>query len=104
VNGSGDTLLPSTCFSTARSSVSARVSNRLWPECAVDPQRAARSLYNPFIATVCNSYRFFTPPLLSPRAQLSSNAETPMLDIAMLLLGIGFFAASAAYAYACDRL
>jgi hypothetical protein len=28
----------------------------------------------------------------------------PMLDIFMLVIGIGFFAAAVAYASACDRL
>jgi len=30
--------------------------------------------------------------------------EYPMLDILMLALGFGFFAASIGYAYACERL
>jgi hypothetical protein len=30
--------------------------------------------------------------------------ETPMLDIIMLAMGLGFFALSVGYAYACDRL
>jgi preprotein translocase subunit SecG len=34
---------------------------------------------------------------LSPGAQA-------MLDILMLVLGLGFFAVSIAYVYACDRL
>jgi hypothetical protein len=28
----------------------------------------------------------------------------PMFDLAMLAIGLGFFALSVAYAYACDRL
>jgi hypothetical protein len=30
--------------------------------------------------------------------------EHPMLDIVMLALGLGFFAAGIGYAYACERL
>jgi hypothetical protein len=30
--------------------------------------------------------------------------ELPMLDAAMLATGLGFFALSVAYAYACERL
>jgi hypothetical protein len=30
--------------------------------------------------------------------------EHSMLDVIMLALGLGFFAASLGYAYACDRL
>jgi hypothetical protein len=30
--------------------------------------------------------------------------ENPMLDIFMLALGLGFFAVSIGYAYACERL
>jgi hypothetical protein len=28
----------------------------------------------------------------------------PMLDVFMLVIGMGFFAAAVAYAFACDRL
>jgi hypothetical protein len=30
--------------------------------------------------------------------------ELPMLDLILLALGLGFFALSVGYAYACDRL
>jgi hypothetical protein len=30
--------------------------------------------------------------------------ERPMLDVFMLALGLGFFAAAVGYAYACERL
>jgi hypothetical protein len=30
--------------------------------------------------------------------------EHPMLDVVMLALGLGFFAAGIGYAYACERL
>jgi hypothetical protein len=30
--------------------------------------------------------------------------EHPMLDVIMLAIGLGFFALSVAYAYACERL
>jgi hypothetical protein len=30
--------------------------------------------------------------------------STPMLDVIMLAIGLGFFALSVGYAYACDRL
>ena len=33
-----------------------------------------------------------------------AHQEHPMLDIVMLALGFGFFAASIGYAYACERL
>ena len=33
-----------------------------------------------------------------------THQEHSMLDIFMLALGLGFFAASIAYAYACERL
>jgi len=34
----------------------------------------------------------------------ASEVEHSMLDVIMLALGLGFFAASLGYAYACDRL
>jgi hypothetical protein len=33
-----------------------------------------------------------------------THQEHPMLDIFMLALGLGFFAVSIGYAYACERL
>jgi hypothetical protein len=30
--------------------------------------------------------------------------STPMLDVVMLAIGLGFFALSVGYCYACDRL
>jgi hypothetical protein len=33
-----------------------------------------------------------------------SNRSTPMMDIIMLALGLSLFAATVAYAYACERL
>jgi hypothetical protein len=33
-----------------------------------------------------------------------SQGETSMWDVVMLALGVGFFALSVGYAYACDRL
>ena len=30
--------------------------------------------------------------------------EHPMLDVVMLALGVGFFAAAVGYTYACERL
>jgi hypothetical protein len=37
-------------------------------------------------------------------AQTASDWRFRMLDLAMLILGLGFFALSVAYAYACERL
>jgi hypothetical protein len=34
----------------------------------------------------------------------SSSKERPMLDLILLAAGLGFFAGSIAYVYACDRL
>jgi hypothetical protein len=36
--------------------------------------------------------------------QIIPYQESAMLDILMLVLGLGFFAASIGYAYACERL
>jgi hypothetical protein len=37
-------------------------------------------------------------------SQIIPHQESAMLDIFMLVLGLGFFAASIGYAYACERL
>jgi hypothetical protein len=34
----------------------------------------------------------------------SAHQEHPMLNLVMLALGLGFFALTVGYAYACDRL
>ncbi|WP_275188882.1 hypothetical protein [Bradyrhizobium sp. CSA112] len=39
-----------------------------------------------------------------PTSQLTSHRNIPMLDILMLALALGFFAAGIGYAYACERL
>ena len=39
-----------------------------------------------------------------PVALAIRRKEHPMLDILMLAIGLGFFALSIGYAYACDRL
>jgi hypothetical protein len=39
-----------------------------------------------------------------PLAPRISAQEQPMLDIVMLALGLGFFAAAVGYTYACERL
>jgi hypothetical protein len=39
-----------------------------------------------------------------PRPAVHDAQEHPMLDIVMLALGFGFFAAGIGYAYACERL
>jgi hypothetical protein len=44
-----------------------------------------------------------TGRLLAGFAEHSAQ-EHPMLDIAMLALGLGFFVISIGYAYACERL
>ena len=36
--------------------------------------------------------------------QRQSPKERPMLDVILLAVGLGFFALSIAYVYACDRL
>ena len=38
------------------------------------------------------------------RGSTLSERAYPMLDVILICLGLGFFAASVAYAYACDRL
>jgi len=38
------------------------------------------------------------------RSAVHDAQEYPMLDIVMLALGFGFFAAGIGYAYACERL
>jgi hypothetical protein len=38
------------------------------------------------------------------RRRFIPHQESAMLDILMLVLGLGFFAASIGYAYACERL
>jgi hypothetical protein len=38
------------------------------------------------------------------RAQRRRDQETPMLDIIMLALGLGFFVLAIGYTYACERL
>jgi hypothetical protein len=40
----------------------------------------------------------------SQRLTQVSFQELPMLDLILIALGLGFFAASIAYVYACDRL
>jgi hypothetical protein len=35
---------------------------------------------------------------------LGRRTEHPMLDLVMLALGLGFFALTMGYAFACDRL
>jgi hypothetical protein len=39
-----------------------------------------------------------------PRAETKRDKEHLMLDIVMLALGLGFFAAAIGYTYACERL
>jgi hypothetical protein len=39
-----------------------------------------------------------------PASRFTAHKEHLMLDIAMLALGLGFFAVSVGYAYACERL
>jgi hypothetical protein len=39
-----------------------------------------------------------------PRTETRREKEHLMLDILMLALGLGFFAAGIGYAYACERL
>jgi hypothetical protein len=53
----------------------------------------------------------FEPHQSAPRTSVlswtTSDASTgsiPMLDLIMLAIGLGFFALSVGYAYACDRL
>ena len=42
---------------------------------------------------------------MNERATMSErDQENSMLDIAMLALGLGFFAAAVGYTYACERL
>jgi hypothetical protein len=39
-----------------------------------------------------------------PQHGASAEEHTPMLDVIMLAVGLGFFALSVAYVYACERL
>jgi hypothetical protein len=45
-------------------------------------------------------------PICRPFVRLAVHVaqEHPMLDIVVLALGLGFFAAGIGYAYACERL
>jgi hypothetical protein len=56
-------------------------------------------LSNPYGCGGNSARRTDACPLAGPGAQ-----EHLMLDIVMLALGFGFFAASIGYAYACERL
>jgi hypothetical protein len=58
--------------------------------------------YAPLIPDTLNSHRFFTYHSIIPLRQRTEAAL--MLDLIMLVIGLGFFALSLAYAYACDRL
>jgi hypothetical protein len=40
----------------------------------------------------------------APGNDFIARSTTKMLDILMIVLGLGFFAVSIAYVYACDRL
>jgi hypothetical protein len=41
---------------------------------------------------------------MAARARRTSTQERHMLDLIMLAIGLGFFALSVGYAYACERL
>jgi hypothetical protein len=41
---------------------------------------------------------------LGSRGAIRANEENSMLDLIMLTLGLGFFAAALGYTYACERL
>jgi hypothetical protein len=49
-------------------------------------------------------HRFFIGPTLSERSLRPLLKGAIMLDLAMLAIGLGFFALSIAYAVACDWL
>jgi hypothetical protein len=49
----------------------------------------------------CNSHR---PEDCNDRSRKYRRKEHLMLDVVMLVLGLGFFALSVGYAYACERL
>ena len=51
-----------------------------------------------------NSHRFFIGRNLFASSLRPFEREPYMLDFIMLALGLGFFALSIGYAYACDRL
>ena len=51
-----------------------------------------------------NSHRIFIPRLLLESSLQKNWREQTMLDIVFLALGVGLFALSIGYAYACDRL
>jgi hypothetical protein len=50
---------------------------------------------------ICHSVVF--PKIILGEARYRSQGAL-MLDLILIALGLGFFAASVAYAYACDRL
>ena len=57
--------------------------------------------------TECVSHFFgstWCPPVLLGVRHATRHKEHPMLDLILIALGLGFFALSVAYVYACDRL
>jgi hypothetical protein len=38
------------------------------------------------------------------RIRAGADGESPMMDVLMVIIALGFFALSVGYAYACDRL
>ena len=42
--------------------------------------------------------------MAAPARATRPHQEHPMLDLIMLAIGLGFFALSVGYAYACERL
>jgi hypothetical protein len=60
---------------------------------------------NPYFAARAGKCAMNERATMSWRDTMSErDQENSMLDIAMLALGLGFFAAAVGYTYACERL
>jgi hypothetical protein len=56
------------------------------------------------VAAIARRSGFGVPEIPNRFAQAGATKEHLMLDIVMLALGLGFFAAAVGYTYACERL
>ena len=67
------------------------------------------NLYSIAVCSLENLYpfRYLSPAtnfVSAPVVPTRSTGGCPMMDLLMLALGLGFFALSIAYTYACDQL
>jgi hypothetical protein len=76
-------------------------------------QSDPRDLYEKFIRhrlSLSRKFISFSIPILAtslvsaPVVPTRPTGDCPMMDVLMLALGLGFFALSIAYTYACDQL